>query len=350
MIENVTTAIEGSIFVRYPGYFFAPLMLVAASLLTITWRIWRQEHRPLSLWAFLDHTFALHGWKTRSAFADVILFIAVKVLPRLGSYALALALAGLFVAALTAFVTPANAADPGVGAIITIALLLVLLLDLGDYFAHWTLHRVPFLWELHKVHHSASFLSPVTSFRVHPFEALIYTVAHSLTIAPVLAVMSYFYRLEFVDLIDLMVATNMFVLVLTLNHLKHSHFQISLGPLDYLLISPHMHQLHHSARLEHWDKNLGLVFSVWDWIFGTAVREDTKVPVVYGIGRGPEIDAQYVTFYGMLLRPIVGMFLVATRRQLPEPRPDQDFGMLVASKGEKQLRDEQVPTKSPLKA
>lgn len=348
MIDNVTTAIQGSIFVKYPGYVFAPAMLIAASLLTIAWRSWRREDRPTSLWAFLDYTFALSRWKSRTALADVILFVSGKILPTLGTNALAFALAGLVAAASTSLIEPTSAIDPGVGALLTIAVILVVMQDLGDYIAHLALHRIPILWELHKVHHSASFLSPVTSFRVHPLEAVIYTIGHSLTIAPVLGVASHYYHLGFVDLVDLMVASNMFILVLTLNHLKHSHFQISLGPLDYLLISPHMHQLHHSVRLEHWDKNLGLVFSVWDWAFGTAVREDTRVPVVYGIGRGPEVDAQYVTFYGIFLRPIVGMFMIATGRQAPEPRPEQEHGVLAVSAGKEPAHEEQMPPKSSL--
>jgi sterol desaturase/sphingolipid hydroxylase (fatty acid hydroxylase superfamily) len=49
--------------------------------------------------------------------------------------------------------------------------------DLGRYVSHWFLHRVPVLWEFHKVHHSAQVLTPMTLFRIHPcdfiFTALI---------------------------------------------------------------------------------------------------------------------------------------------------------------------------------
>ena len=349
MIGNATAAIQDSIFVRYPGYVFAPAMLIAASLLTIVWRNRRREARQTSLWEFLDYTFALTRWKSRSALADVSLFVLGKVLPRLGTNAFAFLFAGLIVSGLPSISDTTNLPGAGVGAIIVISLALVVTMDLGDYLAHLALHRIPMLWELHKVHHSASFLSPVTSFRVHPFEALIYTVGHSFTIAPVLALASHFYRLDFIDLIDLMAASNMFILVLTLNHLKHSHFQISLGPLDYLLISPHMHQLHHSVRLEHWDKNLGLVFSVWDWAFGTGVRADTNVPVVYGIGRGAEVDAQYNSFYGMLLRPVVQMVFVATGRRSAEVKPDCDFGVLTEPVSDDPDKAVQKPRTAPLR-
>jgi sterol desaturase/sphingolipid hydroxylase (fatty acid hydroxylase superfamily) len=247
------------------------------------------------------------------------------VLPSLASNALAFAVAGSFALLLGGLGAAPQTAELGAPGILATAVLLVVLLDLGDYFAHLALHRIPMLWELHKVHHSATFLSPVTSFRVHPFEAIVYTVCHSVVIAPLLGAMAFFYRLDIADLVDLMFTTNLAILVLTFNHLKHSHLQISLGPLDYVLISPHMHQLHHSSRLDHWDKNLGLVFSVWDWVFGTAVRENTEVPVNYGIGRGPEVDAQYQTLQGMFVRPVINIALLAAGRISAETRLEPDL-------------------------
>jgi sterol desaturase/sphingolipid hydroxylase (fatty acid hydroxylase superfamily) len=331
MIETVSKAMEASIFVRFPGFVWAPIMLIGASAFTLGWRAWRGEAQPTTFWQLLDQTFALSGWRSKSAVIDVFLYLSRLVLPPLASNALAFALAGAFVWGLTRLGLVTPSAQPGASVIVAVAILLVVLFDLGDYCAHRALHRVPILWELHKVHHSATFLSPVTSFRVHPLEALVYTACHSLTIAPVLGAVSFFYRLNAVDLIDLMFTTNLAILVLTFNHLKHSHVQISLGPLDYVLISPHMHQLHHSSRLEHWDKNLGLIFSVWDWTFGTAVREDTKVPVVYGIGRGPQVDAQYTSLYGVFLRPVVNMVLMAIGRLAAEARPSHEFGRFEAA-------------------
>ncbi len=323
MFEDVMTALQSSIFVKYPGYIFAPLMLVGASILTIAYRRYRFQ-QSCSLSEFIEQTFALRGWKSRSAVMDVVMYVVGKIIPVFSTNAFTFALAGLFVWAIASLTPGSPAADPGVGVIVAASLALVVLLDMGDYFAHRALHRFPMLWELHKVHHSATFLSPATSFRVHPLESLVYTAFHTLTIAPALGALSVFYKLTPVNLLDLMFTTNLVILVLTLNHLKHSHFQISLGRLDYLLISPHMHQLHHSTKFEHWDRNLGLVFSVWDWMFGTAVREDTKVKVNYGIGRGREFDAQYDSLYGIYLMPVVNMVLMVFGKLPAELPPPED--------------------------
>ncbi|WP_338467753.1 sterol desaturase family protein [Novosphingobium sp. ZN18A2] len=319
--DQVIDSMKGSIFAQYPGYVFAPVMLIAASFIVLSLKAIRGEKQDFTIWALFNHTFAVERWRCRSAIVDVFLYLANRLIPAFSTSVIVFFIAGILLWGLSGTGWNADAANPGPGAIVTMAVLLVVLLDFGDYLAHRALHRIPVLWELHKVHHSATFLSPVTSFRVHPLESLVYTVCHSVVLAPAVGVLSFFYRIGPVTLIDLMFTTNIIVIVLTLNHLKHSHFQISLGYLDYVIISPHMHQLHHSVRLEHWDKNLGVIFSLWDWAFGTAVREDTAIPVVYGIGRGPVEDARYLTFYGVFLRPLVNMGLLATGRISAEKKP-----------------------------
>ncbi len=49
--------------------------------------------------------------------------------------------------------------------------------DFGFFLHHWLFHKVPFLWEFHKVHHSAKVLTPLTDFRAHPVEILTYSFA-----------------------------------------------------------------------------------------------------------------------------------------------------------------------------
>ena len=57
--------------------------------------------------------------------------------------------------------------------IITLALFLAY--EFGYWLDHYLKHRVPALWELHKVHHSANVLTPLTVFRLHPLDALIFS-------------------------------------------------------------------------------------------------------------------------------------------------------------------------------
>ena len=56
--------------------------------------------------------------------------------------------------------------------IITLALFLAY--EFGYWLDHYLKHRVPALWELHKVHHSANVLTPLTVFRIHPLDGVIF--------------------------------------------------------------------------------------------------------------------------------------------------------------------------------
>ena len=56
----------------------------------------------------------------------------------------------------------------------TITLLLFLAYEFGYWLDHFLKHRVPLLWEFHKVHHSANVLTPLTVYRIHPVDAIIF--------------------------------------------------------------------------------------------------------------------------------------------------------------------------------
>jgi hypothetical protein len=69
-----------------------------------------------------------------------------------------------------------------------------------------------------------------------------------------------------------LLGVNAFTLVwnLAFSHLRHSHIALPFPRwLSYILVSPHMHQAHHSADAAQHDKNFATVFALWDWMFGT---------------------------------------------------------------------------------
>jgi sterol desaturase/sphingolipid hydroxylase (fatty acid hydroxylase superfamily) len=82
-----------------------------------------------------------------------------------------------------------------------------------------------------------------------------------------------------------------------------------MGPLKYILVTPQSHRIHHSDRPEHRDKNFANLFSIWDFIFGTQVRdfdiypetgiEDKTVP---SPGR-PTLVGALTAYVKMLLYP-----------------------------------------------
>jgi sterol desaturase/sphingolipid hydroxylase (fatty acid hydroxylase superfamily) len=148
----------------------------------------------------------------------------------------------------------------------------IVAVDLGTYVAHVALHRSPVLWPFHAIHHEAPVMTPLTTYRTHPVESVVVGFVESVTTAIVLTVwvnlgagtVSYAHLLG-TNLL-LLAFRSMFACA------RHSPRPMSFGPLDWVLISPSMHQLHHSRDEVFHDRNFGVVLSVWDRVFGTHVQ------------------------------------------------------------------------------
>ncbi len=167
---------------------------------------------------------------------------------------------------------------------ITIPVLLYLALELGYWVSHWLLHRIPWLWEFHKVHHSAEVLTPLTEWRQHPVEYFIVpvtiTVATSLVLAPLQWVFGPHMRL------GSMWSPGLLILIfsMTIVHLRHSHVKLNApGWLGYLIQSPQHHHIHHSTDPAHFDRNFGFCLSIWDWAFGTLTLPRKTDHIVFGL-------------------------------------------------------------------
>jgi len=66
----------------------------------------------------------------------------------------------------------------------------------------------------------------------------------------------------------------------------HTRFVRTLGPLEYVLVTPMNHRVHHARNPEYIDKNYGGFFILWDRLFGTYKAQDPHLPIDYGITRG----------------------------------------------------------------
>ena len=135
-------------------------------------------------------------------------------------------------------------------------LLFVLLNDFLQYWVHRARHRWAWWWELHKLHHSATEFNAITSSRGHPLDIAAIVIVSSVPLALLGGSVSDFLLLSLV---------------------LGAHAAISHSMLDwnwgwfgrYVVFSPIGHRIHHSPQQEHYDKNFGSIFPVWDWLFGT---------------------------------------------------------------------------------
>ena len=145
-----------------------------------------------------------------------------------------------------------------------------LLDDFSKYWVHRWMHKWPILWALHKVHHSAEVLTPMTVYRTHPLEGIVFTLRGTFTQGVSISTFIFFFGNN-VDLFTVLGANVLLFLFNTLgSNLRHSHIGIRYWSwLEYILISPAQHQLHHSVAQRHNDKNFGAALAIWDYIFGS---------------------------------------------------------------------------------
>ncbi len=168
--------------------------------------------------------------------------------------------------------------------ILLYTLLLWLFSDFTRFLAHYIMHKIPSLWEFHKVHHSAEVLTPFTQYRSHPVEVFIFNLRAVISIGFITAICTYFfsYDLSIVEVIGVNVFR--FIFLSLGSNLRHSHISIRYGKfLEHIFISPAQHQIHHSNDPKHFDTNMGSHLAIWDWIFGTLQVAKSKSRLVFGL-------------------------------------------------------------------
>jgi sterol desaturase/sphingolipid hydroxylase (fatty acid hydroxylase superfamily) len=149
----------------------------------------------------------------------------------------------------------------------------MLLLDLVIYLQHRLLHRIDWLWALHRVHHSDLGFDVTLAVRFHPLEivlsmAIKFAVIAALGAPPI--------------------AVLLFELMLSLGAL-FTHSDVRLPPrvervLRRIIVTPDMHRIHHSVRRRETDSNFGFNLSLWDRLFGTYVDAPNDAPETMPIG------------------------------------------------------------------
>jgi sterol desaturase/sphingolipid hydroxylase (fatty acid hydroxylase superfamily) len=179
------------------------------------------------------------------------------------------------------------------GAVIPVqVVILFLCAEFGSYWAHCALHRIPLLWSIHRVHHSAEALTIFTRLRDHPLDFIwmgFGRVAGGALVAGLL-----FYLLG-TPMEPGSMATYLAISTVALpfgfDVWRHSHLPISLGPLNYILGAPVLHQIHHSAEPRHRDKNLGAELAIFDWMFGTLYIPEKDEAYRWGLNEAERGDA-----------------------------------------------------------
>ncbi len=255
--------------------------------------------------SFLSYIFNKRVWLSQSARVDYLLFLFngfVKLFLILPYIYLGFELTFFFNERLIehfGYMEQGLSVELG---IMLYTIVLTLVTDFAVYLTHLAMHRVPCLWEFHKIHHSARSMNPLTQYRLHPVELLLNNFVAMLVFGLVTGVFNYWLMGQVNKWLFL--GVNVFSLLFFMfgANLRHSHVALRyFNGLEHIFISPRQHQIHHSQAREHWNKNMGSRLALWDWLFGTLYLSKDCKRLSFGLGEGQ--DAEYQSFRDNLLKP-----------------------------------------------
>jgi sterol desaturase/sphingolipid hydroxylase (fatty acid hydroxylase superfamily) len=168
----------------------------------------------------------------------------------------------------------------------------VIVLDLVIYTQHVVFHHVPVLWRLHRMHHADLDIDVTTGVRFHPLEILLSLAIKIAAVAalgvPAVAVLIFEVLLN---------ASSMF---------NHSNVALSprLEPIArWIIVTPQMHQVHHSIERAETDSNFGFNLPWWDRLFGTYREAPTAGEHGMIIGLPIFRDISELTIMRLLTQP-----------------------------------------------
>ncbi len=278
------------------------LSIVAAALI-----VFLRSGEPRTLGGFVRFMFPMDVLNHPSARADFSFWFVRKLTNPLiafpaGASVTAAVGYACHAALVAVFGAPGHVAEQG--SLVTLALFTVSMLlayDISYYWYHYFQHRFPVLWELHKVHHSAEVMVGTTKDRIHPLDDVMNRIWDGLVTGPVYGFWLFFAY----DPIELTIlGLNVYVLrnIIMMDFVRHTHLRISFGKvLNAVVLCPHYHQLHHSTDPRHFDKNFGLMLSVWDRLFGTLSVPKPDEEFAFGLGREGD---EYQSTAGLFILPL----------------------------------------------
>lgn len=187
--------------------------------------------------------------------------------------------------------------------------------DLGRFTIHRLAHLVPALWELHKVHHSAEVLTPLTVYRTHPLESLLMRTGA----AGAITLTAGFFVWLFPGKVGAWEIGGVYALSFLWNsagsNLRHSHVWLRYPTwLQRWLLCPAQHQLHHSTSPQSHHSNFGSALAIWDRLGGSWQLAGER-PQDLQFGLPPAVQNHRRSVWSALWHPLVA----ALRRLTGQP-------------------------------
>ena len=142
-------------------------------------------------------------------------------------------------------------------------------LDFAGYWNHRLSHHVNIFWNQHVVHHSSEEFNLACALRQ--------SISNVIGYFPLLLLPAAILGVP-AEVIAILAPLHLFA-----QFWYHTQHIGKLGILEWIIVTPSQHRVHHAINPEYIDKNLGQIFCVWDRLFGTFQEELEEVPPQYGV-------------------------------------------------------------------
>jgi len=159
-------------------------------------------------------------------------------------------------------------------ATIWIYILAFLLIDFAEYWSHRWNHEINLFWNRHIIHHSSEEFNLAAALRqpISNFIAIYFFLYVPMAIIGVPS-----------EVIAILAPIHLFA-----QFWYHTRLINRMGFLEYIIVTPSHHRVHHAINAEYIDKNYAAIFILWDKWFGTFQAEKTDIPPVYGVKKPVE--------------------------------------------------------------
>ncbi len=147
----------------------------------------------------------------------------------------------------------------------------VVIEDFPFYWLHRFDHQIRLFWAVHVTHHSSEKMNLTVGFRssvLQPLYRFVYFIP--------LALLGF----KPMDIVFIYSATQIWGILI------HTEYINKMGWLEYILVTPSHHRVHHASNALYLDKNMGMFLIIWDRLFGTFQPELSAgqyQPIKYGL-------------------------------------------------------------------
>ena len=143
--------------------------------------------------------------------------------------------------------------------------------DFAGYWMHRWEHQINFLWNRHIIHHSSEEFNLSCALRQ--------SISQVFSIFAILMLPAALLGVP-AKVVAIVAPLHLFA-----QFWYHTRLIGKMGWLEYILVTPSHHRVHHAINPEYLDRNFSQVFIIWDKIFGTFQPELKEIPPVYGVKR-----------------------------------------------------------------